>query len=391
MIVCTTGLGIAAFGASSALAASGVTIKTSYEDSPVSLLTADAVGYAITNTTGVSQTVSFTDTLPGGVTLNDPIGLTITPGSGLSSSVCTDVSSTESSTQNPSQPPSQPGDSTVVITATVAPEASGTVCTISLQIVAATPSASDQALSDSYSDVTATPASGPVVTPATTVGSLIVLTNPTLSITAPVANQSFHLGQVFDAQFSCQATDPLDAIDDFFGTDDEGNDVEAGAPIDTVDPGQHTLEVDCYSAVGGGDLAQTVNYTVGSYTLTAVKAAKKTDDVSYSTVVPAGQIVSKLTYDKKVIGRTTTAVAAKTPGADTKATVTIKPTAAAVKQLDKVKGSTARATLQVSFTPAPVGTGDNEITPQGPIVITKTVTLPVTHPVAKKSPKKKTA
>ena len=62
----------------------------------------------------------------------------------------------------------------------------------------------------------------------TTAGGLVVLTNPTLGFTAPTNNQTFTLGQVVDANFSCAATDPLDSIDSFFGTDDEGNQIAVG-------------------------------------------------------------------------------------------------------------------------------------------------------------------
>ena len=73
------------------MAASSVTIKTSFENSPISLDTSDAIGYAFTNTSGASQNVTFTDTLPAGVTLDNPIGTTLTNGS---SSGCSVVSST---------------------------------------------------------------------------------------------------------------------------------------------------------------------------------------------------------------------------------------------------------------------------------------------------------
>ncbi|MGH2860742.1 MAG: hypothetical protein ACRDLT_04445 [Solirubrobacteraceae bacterium] len=48
--------------------AGAVTIETSFENSPISLNSSDAVGYALTNTTGATQTVTFTDNLPSGVT-----------------------------------------------------------------------------------------------------------------------------------------------------------------------------------------------------------------------------------------------------------------------------------------------------------------------------------
>jgi hypothetical protein len=353
----------ATLGEASAMAAGSVTIKTSFENSPISLNTSDAVGYALSNSSGASQTVTFTDTLPAGVTLDNPIGTTVTAGSSSACSLAT--------------PNATPGATSVTVTVTV-PNASGTVCTVSFSIVAGTPS-NDVPTSDSYTGVSA--ASGVPVT--TTHGLLEVLSNPSLSLTAPSNNQSFYLGQIADASFSCSATDPLDSIDSFFGTDDEGNQIESGAPIDTVDPGAHTLEVDCYSAAGGGDVSQTVSYGVGSYTLASVKEAKKADYVSFKTLVPAGRIVAEVIYGKKVLGSTRLTVASRRT-----ASLTIKPTAAGKKLLAAIKGKTANAKLQVSLTPQAIGTGDEQITPAAATVVTKSIKLPVAH-VAKKSAKKR--
>jgi hypothetical protein len=344
--------------APAAMAASSVTIKTSFENSPVSLNTSDAVGYAFTNTTTAAQTVTFTDNLPSGVTLDSPVGTTNTNGTGS----CTLVSSN-----------AVPGASSLTLTVTV-PNATGTVCTVSFGVVAAN-STGDAPISDSYSGVsTAT-----TVVPVTTTGSLIVLSNPSLTFSAPTSGQNFSLGQISDASFACAATDPKDSIDSFFGTDDEGNQIQSGAPIDTVDPGAHSLQVDCYSAAGGGDVTQTVNYTVGSYTLTAIKEAKTTDYTSFKTLVPAGKIVAEVIYGKKVIGTTTVSSTAR----GTKS-VTIKPKAAGKKLLAAVKGNSVAVKLQVSFTPQAIGTGDEEITPAGATVVTKNIKLPISHPAKKK-------
>lgn len=361
-----TGLALAALAsvltvavsAPAAMAASSVTIKTSFENSPISLNTSDAVGYAFTNTTTAAQTVTFTDTLPGGVTLDNPVGTTNTNGTGA----CTLVSSNAA-----------PGASSVTLTVTV-PNATGTVCTVSFSVVAANPT-NDAAISDIYSDVS----SGTSVVPVTTPGSLIVLSNPSLTFTAPTNGQSFYLGQISDASFGCTATDPKDSIDSFFGTDDEGNQIESGAPIDTVDPGAHTLEVDCYSAAGGGDVTQSISYTVGSYTLNSIKEAKATDAVSFKTLVPAGKIVAEIIDGKKVIGTTT--VSATSRGTKS---VKIKLKAAGKKLVAAGRGRSLAVKLQVSFMPQAIGTGDEEITPAGATVITKNIKLPIAKKARRK-------
>jgi hypothetical protein len=363
---------VAALGAPSASAATSVTIKTSFQNSPISLNTSDAIGFAIANNTGAAENVTFTDAFPAGVTLDDPTGLTTTQGAGS----CSNVTSTNPSTGQTSAP----GDNAVKISVTVPSVASGTVCTISLGIVPTAPSTADAPVGDAYSGATASPAA----TVTTTAASFVVLTDPTLSFTAPASNQSFTLGQVFDAGFGCAATDPLDSISAFFGTDDEGNQIASGAPIDTVDPGSHSLEVDCYSAAGGGDVSQTINYKVGSYSLTAVKTTK-TDQASFKALVPGGKIVAELIDGKKVIGTTKTTVLSRKT-----VSVKIKPTAAGKKVLAATKGAKATVQLHVAFTPNPIGTGDSQILPSQATVVTKNLKLAVAHPAKKgKAAKKK--
>ena len=340
LVVCAVACIAAAAGAggagpaiASAASSGAVTIQTSYENSPISLNMSDAIGYSITNTSAQSQTVSFTDSLPAGVEVDSPAGLTDTPGTG----VCSVVSSA-----------ANPGASLVMLTVQV-PSSSrpGAVCTISVGIVPGIASTADIPLNDSYSNAVLAGSSSLNVGLSETTAGLIVLSNPVVSLSAPGNAQVFALGQLADANFSCATTDPLDSIDSFFGTDDEGNQIVTGEPIDTVDPGNHSLEVDCYSAAGGGDASETVGYSVRSYTLTSVKTTR-TDYVSFRSALPAGKLVAKVIDGTTVIGTTTTTLtSAKT------ASVTVKPTTSGAKVLRATKGKTVKVELEGSFTPAP--------------------------------------
>jgi len=342
-------------GTSSALAATGVSVQTVYENTPISVNMSDAVGYEFTNTTGQTETVSFTDDLPQGVSVDNPAALTNTPGTG----VCVVTGDT-----------ANPGAGDVAVTVQV-PSSSGVgvVCTVSVDIVPSAPSDADAPLSDTYTAVKATPAAASV---AATPGGLIVLSDPTLSLTAPVNGQVFTLGQVFDASFSCAASDPLDSVDSFFGTDDMGNQIASGEPIDTVDPGSRTLEIECYSAAGGGYTSQTVGYSVGSYTLTKVSTTTKTGQLSFRTVLPAGSLTAEVLDGKTVIGKTTTTVTAAATVTGSESVLTkVTPTKAGLKALKATTGKSVGLTLETSFTPAPIGTGDAEITPTSAIKLTR--------------------
>lgn len=363
-----------------------VTIQTAYENTPISVGMSDAIGYQLANPTGQTETVSFDDQLPFGVTVDNPAAVTNTAGTGT----CALQSANAS-----------PGAGSVTFTVVVpSSTAGGPVCTISVGIVPGAPSRADGAMADAYSHVSASPAATVTPSPA----GLVVLSSPTLSFTAPGNGQTLALGQVFDASFGCATTDPLDSIDSFFGTDDEGNQIEPGGPIDTVDPGSHTLEVDCYSAAGGGSVSATVSYSVRSYTVWRVRSTRS-DRVSFRSRLPAGKLVAILSDADAVSTTTTGATSTRTAGAKqhrrgktvkrlgaadapAKARVigkltrtlrgsartygfTIRPTKAGRRLISAARGRNLKAELRISFTPAPVGSGDAEIFPVGSIVVNK--------------------
>jgi hypothetical protein len=280
--------------------------------------------------------------------VDNPAALTNTPGTGT----CVVESSKAT-----------PGSGSVTLAVQVPSAPAGVVCTISLGVLAGTPSHADAPLTDSYSSVSVTPAGAVTAT----AGGLIVLPDPSLAVTAPTQGQTFTLGQQFDASFSCAAGDPLDSVNTFFGTDDRGNQIASGAPIDTVDPGSHTLEIECYSAAGGGYVSQTVGYSVGSYALTNVHTTKSGRISFRTTLVPAGKLVAEVLDGTVVVGKTTSLSVT----APRSVAATIVPTAAGLKALKATRGKSVRLKLQAAFTPAPIGTGDAEVEPTSAISVTR--------------------
>jgi hypothetical protein len=353
---------VAALGAPSALAAGSVPagsvkVTSSYEQSPISLTTSDSIGFAISNSTGSTlNNFSFTDALPPGVVLDDPIGLTNTAGSATTCGISTSVNPTTGAT-------SAPGDDAVTITVATVPSApSGTICSISLGIVANEASVNDAPYDDVLSSTFTTPK------PTLTAAGLVVLSDPYLVVLQPPANRRYTLGEVVRTDFGCGPSDKLDSIASLFASDDEGNQVLPGAPLDTVDPGSHQLEFNCYSAAGGGDVTSDLDYTVGSYTVTAVKTNKKNGQVSYKALVPPGTFVAELLDGKKIIGKTTSVVKSRKT-----ALVVVKLTGAGTTLVKKKDGKALKLKLDVSFTPKAVGAGVSEIPAAAPTVVTKSL------------------
>ncbi len=183
--------------------------------------------------------VSFDDTLPAGLVVDNPNGQNGTCGS---TGVLT----------------ADPGSSTISLTG--GKLAAATSCTVSADITTNT--------SGTYTDST-----GPVSTteagasPSGATASLSVYDNPTVTVTSPKNNAVFKFGQHVRARYTCADAAGAPGIQDCEGDVPDGHDI----PTTTVGP--QTFTVTAVSA-DGGTTTTTINYTVLPDNLFKVKKVK---------------------------------------------------------------------------------------------------------------------
>lgn len=362
---------MAAMDASSAFAAGSVKVTTSYVQTPISANKADSILFAISNSTGSTvNNLSFTDTLPTGATLGNPVGQVIIAGSATTCATVTAVNPTTGAV-------SAPGDTAVTVTVSgVQSAASGTICTVSLSIVPTVPSVADIPYTDTLTSTFTTPK--PTLTPA----GIVVLSDPALTVAKPKRAERFALGQIVAANFGCSATDGDDTIGSVFATDSFSNQVNSGEAIDTIDPGSNTLQFNCYSAVGSVDETQSVTYKVSSYKVASVSKNASNGEVTFKSLVPAGKFVAEVLHGKQVIGKSKVAVHWRHT-----ATVPVMLNSQGKSLLSRAKGRLVKVKLSLAFTPTPVGIGPDRITASGPIDVTKAASIYA--PVKKTKSKRK--
>jgi hypothetical protein len=214
--------------------------------------------------------VGFTDTLPAGVVLDNPVSATFsgcgTPLDDPSATGTLDITAVA-------------GQSTITVSGAVVKAGTNCVLTFAVLGNAANSPTTDADVYTPAGDLggfefatTSTGAPSPgagTVTPAT----LDVLPPPTAIVTSPVNKAVYKYGQVVDASYACAQPDYNTQWDEVgietagiqiggcFGTDDLFNTVDATQPIDTTIPGAHSLDVSAIS-FDGDETDTIVNYTV---------------------------------------------------------------------------------------------------------------------------------
>jgi hypothetical protein len=287
--------------------------------------TATALSITITNPSPTAKlsALAFTDTLPAGLTIDDPNGLNGTCGS---AGVIT----------------ATPGTATLSLSGgSLAAAAS---CTIAVSVVAAEPGT----LSNSPGAVSSSAGSSAVGATQ----SLTVLAPPTVTVTNIKNKATYSFGQVVRPKYACtQPGDPT-ALADCSAGDDIGNTILSGGKLDTTTPGAHVLTV-VATSTDGLSTTDNINYGVlpdSRFTITNV-SPKRHGALGFVLALPGPGTVKVLEFGPKhaVVGTDIVKVTQKRH-----LKVDLKPTPAGVKLLTPVKGGPPvklGVKLEVSFTP----------------------------------------
>jgi hypothetical protein len=316
----------------SALAASAPvapTITSSFTPSAIPIAGTSALSITITNpNASIALTgVSFSDTLPAGLIVDNPNG---------SSGSC---GSSTGLVANP-------GSNSISLAGGTLGK--GASCSVSADVTSNT--------AGSYTDLTgAVSASQTAAKPyaiAGTAGSSATLTiigNPTIKISAPKNNATFNYGQKVKAKFTCAEAPGGPGLSSCSGSDVNGNNVNSGGALPTKTAGQESLTVTAIST-DGAIITDTVNYRVRpDNKLTNVKAAGTSGGAITVTGKAPGPGKIKTVVTVAGISGTFSAKTVK-QGGKGKLKIKLNPSAAQASALHALTGNVT-ATVKVTYTP----------------------------------------
>jgi hypothetical protein len=270
------------------------------------------------NSSGALSSVAFTDTLPGGLTVDNPNGEN---GSCGTSSLVTAIS----------------GSQTISLVGGSLKAAA--TCTLSVAVT------DDQA--ETVQNNTGPVSSSAGASGAGDTETLTVLAAPTVTVVKPRDNAKYTYGGIVRANYSCAQPGAAQDLADCSAQDDLGNDIASGGKLDTTSPGAHSLLVSATSA-DGLVTTDTVNYTVlpdNKFTISHVTPGTG-GTLAFALSLPgAGKVkVLEVAAGRVAFGEVTLRVTGKR---DVK--VTVAPTAAGAALLS-ANGS-AQIVLEVTYTP----------------------------------------
>ena len=209
-----------------AMAASPPSITSSFTPSTIGVSGTSTLSFTIANGGTAALTgINFTDTLPAGVVVDYPNGVSVKCGTGATMTA-------------------NSGSGTISFSGgQLAP---GANCTVSANVTSST--------AGIYQNDTGTVGSDQGAGNSD-IQSLTVVAPPSVTIAAPTNGSTFTLGQPVNASYSCQDATNGPGISDCQG------DVPNGSAINTATPGHKTFTVTAFSS-DGQITNRTVRYTV---------------------------------------------------------------------------------------------------------------------------------
>jgi hypothetical protein len=323
--------------APTAVAAAAPTITSAFTPNVIGVgnTTATALSFTITNpnATGTLSALSFTDTLPAGLTVDDPNGESGTCGT---SSVVT----------------ANPGSQTISLSAGSLKPA--TSCTISISLIAS----QTGVLQNDTGPVSSSGGSSSGGDAET----LTVLPPPTVSVARFRNHARYRYGEVVRPRYSCAQPSDAQGLADCSAADDLGNAVASGGALDTRSPGRHSLTVSATS-VDGLVTTDTINYTVladDHFTVSSLER-KGAGALGFTLALPGAGRVKVV---ELAAGGVTFGTYARTVASARNITLIVHPTPAGQTLLST--SAPVKVTLQVTF--APTGGVKRTVTRRGVLV-----------------------
>jgi hypothetical protein len=244
--VCLVALGAPAV---SSAATSPPQITSAFGPTSIAVGGTSSLSVTITNPNSSASLsgISFTDTLPGGVVVDNPNGQSGTCGS---SSAVT----------------ASPGSDTFSLS--TGGLSAGASCTISVNVTSSTAGV--------YPNSTGVVSSSNGGNGNSDTESLTVVGPPTITVHTPRNHAVYNFGQRVPTSFACQEATNGPGLSGCSGTvDDTGDELSSGRPLPTSIAGPHTFTVTAASS-DGQLVSDTVNYTVkpdNRFTISHVKGS----------------------------------------------------------------------------------------------------------------------
>jgi hypothetical protein len=295
------------------------TIATSFTPNQIDVTGSSSVQYAINVSSGSVSNVTFTDTLPTGVVLDNPATET---DAGCTSSTVSAPIVTYTAT---------PGSSTVTVS--IPQVKAGTPCTVQFPVVGnAVGSGSDSLASGSFS--------------GETTASIQVIPQPTVTVSGVKAGAKYKFGQAVTVKYICAQPGLTDGIVTCAASDDLGHNFKTGGKLRTRTPGKNALTFQVVDALGDV-VSNEIDYTVmpdNRFTIDGVtKHAGGSLGFALALPGPGAVTIKELVGGKLVSSKTAKA------HAKTKLSETLKLDGAGRKLLSD---GDVKVKLQVSYTPA---------------------------------------